>query len=65
MSGNVTSHIDFIFPKSKNPNIYNASFDLRNASYKNKYIEITKVNGSINLKDNLIVFNKDNIKWFY
>ena len=58
MSGNVTSH-RFYFPKSKNPNIYNASFDLRNASYKNKYIEITKVNGSINLKDNLIVFNKD------
>ena len=59
ISGNVTSHLDFIFPKSKNSNIYNASFDLNNASYKNKYIEITKVNGSINLKDNLIVFNKD------
>ena len=59
MSGNVTSHLDFIFPKSKNSNIYNASFDLSNVSYKNKYIEIKKVNGSINLKDNLIVFNKD------
>ena len=60
VSGNITSHLDFIFPKSKNSNIYNASFDLNNASYKNKYIEITKVNGSINLKDNLIVFNEDN-----
>ena len=60
VSGNITSHLDFIFLKSKNSNIYNASFDLNNASYKNKYIEITQVNGSINLKENLITLNEDN-----
>ena len=60
VSGNITSHLDFIFFKSKNSNIYNASFDLNNASYKNKYIEITQVNGSINLKENLITLNEDN-----
>ena len=49
VSGNITSHLDFIL-KSKNSNIYNASFDLNNASYKNKYIEITQVNGSLILK---------------
>ena len=59
LSGNVTSYLDFIFPKSKNSNIYNGSFELNNASYKNKYIEITQVNGIINLKENLITNSKD------